>query len=411
MNGALPSLTPVDEALAKILAAISPVGTEPVPVEQSFGRVLAADVLANITQPPSTVSAMDGYAVRAADVAQVPAALKRIGEAPAGGVFAGAVESGTTVRIFTGGPLPEGADTVVMQENTSAHGDMVTVNVPDEAGRNVRPQGLDFVEGTVMLTAGRRLTARDVGLAAAANVSEVTVRQRPRVAFLATGSELVRPGEASGPVQIVNSNTPALAAMAIGGGAEAVDLGIATDDAETLKTLAAKAADADMFVTIGGASVGDHDLVQKVLGEVGLVIDFWRVAMRPGKPMMFGRFGDVPMLGLPGNPVSAMVCALVFLRPAIAALQGLAEITQPTIPVKLGRDLPANGGRQAYLRARLERDDKGAFVATPMDEQDSSLVSVLSDADCFVLRAIKAGPALKGEMAEALPFTLSYDGY
>ncbi len=389
MNGALPSLTPVDEALAKILAAISPVGTEPVPVEQSFGRVLAADVLANITQPPSTVSAMDGYAVRAADVAQVPAALKRIGEAPAGGVFAGAVEPGTTVRIFTGGPLPEGA----------------------EAGRNVRPQGLYFVDGTVMLTAGRRLTARDVGLAAAANVSEVTVRQRPRVAFLATGSELVRPGEASGPVQIVNSNTPALAAMAIGGGAEAVDLGIATDDAETLKTLAAKAAAADMFVTIGGASVGDHDLVQKVLGEVGLVIDFWRVAMRPGKPMMFGRFGDVPMLGLPGNPVSAMVCALVFLRPAIAALQGLAEITQPTIPVKLGRDLPANGGRQAYLRARLERDDKGAFVATPMDEQDSSLVSVLSDADCFVLRAIKAGPALKGEMAEALPFTLSYDGY
>ena len=411
MNGQLPDLTPVDEALANVLAAISPLGSESVPVEQSFGRVLGRDVLANITQPPSTVSAMDGYAVRAADIAQVPIALRRIGEAPAGGVFEGNVEPGTTVRIFTGGPVPDGADAVVMQENTDVDGDMVTINVPAEAGRNIRPQGLDFSAGTVMLTAGTRMTARAVGLASAANVAEVTVRRRPRLAFLATGNELVRPGQASGPVQIVNSNTPALAAMAMGGGAEVVDLGIATDDAETLKTLSAKAADADMFVTIGGASVGDHDLVQKVLGEVGLVIDFWRVAMRPGKPVMFGRFGDVPMLGLPGNPVSAMVCALVFLRPAIAALQGLAEITQPTIPVQLGRDMPANGGRQAYLRARLERDDKGAFVATPVDDQDSSLVSVLSDADCFVLRAIKAGPALKGEMAEALPFTLSYDGY
>ena len=411
MNGQFPDLTPVDEALAKVLAAIKAVGTESVPVEQSFGRVLAGDVLANITQPPSTVSAMDGYAVRAADIAQVPAALTRIGEAPAGGVFEGRVEPGTTVRIFTGGPLPDGADTVVMQENTSVEGDTITINVPAEAGRNVRPQGLDFLAGTVMLTAGTRLTARDVGLAAASNVAEVTVRRKPRVAILATGNELVRPGEASGPVQIVNSNTPALAAMAIGGGAEAVDLGIATDDVETLKTLAAKAADADMFVTIGGASVGDHDLVQQVLGEIGLVIDFWRVAMRPGKPVMFGRFGDVPMLGLPGNPVSAMVCALVFLRPAVAALQGLAEIIQPTIQVRLGRDLPANGARQAYLRAGLARDDRGRFVATPVDEQDSSLVSVLSDADCFVIRAVKAGPALQGEMAEALPFTLSYDGY
>lgn len=411
MNGQLPDLTPVDEALAKVLGAIKPVGTEKVLVEQSFGRVLAADVLANITQPPSTVSAMDGYAVRAADIALVPSALTRIGEAPAGGVFEGTVEPGTTVRIFTGGPVPDGADAVVMQENTSVDGETITINVPAEAGRNVRPQGLDFLAGTVMLTAGTRMTARDVGLAAASNVAEITVRRRPRVAILATGNELVRPGEASGPVQIVNSNTPALSAMAIGGGAEAVDLGIATDDAETLKTLAAKAADADMFVTIGGASVGDHDLVQKVLGEIGLVIDFWRVAMRPGKPVMFGRFGDVPMLGLPGNPVSALVCALVFLRPAIAALQGLAEITQPTIQVRLGRDLPANGARQAYLRARLERDDRGRFVATPVDNQDSSLVSVLSDADCFVLRAVKAGPALQGEMAEALPFTLSYDGY
>lgn len=404
-------MIPVNEARARILAAITPVGTERVPVEQSHGRVLAANVVANITQPPSTVSAMDGYALRAADIAQVPAALRRIGEAPAGGAYSGSVGPGETVRIFTGGPVPDGADTVMMQENTNADGDTITVKETAEQGHNVRPQGLDFSSGEVMITAGRRLTARDVGLAAAANVAEVEVRRRPRVAFLATGNELVPPGQASGPIQIVNSNTPALSAVATGAGAEAVDLGIATDDAQALKELAAKSADADFFVTIGGASVGDHDLVQKVLGEVGLVIDFWRVAIRPGKPVMFGKFGDVPMLGLPGNPVSAMVCALVFLRPALRALQGMEQIDDGTVQVKLGRDVPANGGRRAYLRARLTRDDDGGFVATPVDEQDSSLVSVLAAADCFVIRPVHAPEADKGDFADALPFTLSYDGY
>ncbi len=401
----------VDEARARILAAITPVGSERVPVEQSHGRVLAADVIANITQPPSTVSAMDGYALRAADIAKVPAALTRIGEAPAGGSYSGSVGPGETVRIFTGGPVPDGADTVIMQENTLADGDSITINETAEQGHNVRPQGLDFSSGEVMITAGRRLTARDVGLAAAANVAELEVRRRPRVAFLATGNELVRPGQASGPIQIVNSNTPALSAVATGAGAEAIDLGIATDDAATLKELAAKSSDADFFVTIGGASVGDHDLVQKVLGEVGLAIDFWRVAIRPGKPVMFGKFGEVPMLGMPGNPVSAMVCALVFLRPALRALQGMTDIDDGTIQVKLGRDMPANGGRRAYLRARLARDDDGAFVATPVDEQDSSLVSVLAAADCFVIRPVGAPEAAEDEFADALPFTLSYDGY
>ena len=404
-------MIPVEEAQARILAAIAPVGTERVPVAEAHGRVLSADVAANITQPPSTVSAMDGYALRAADIARVPATLKRIGEAPAGGAFEGAVGRGETVRIFTGGPVPDGADTVVMQENTTADEDTVTVNETAEEGRNVRAQGLDFARGDVMLKAGRRLTARDIGLAAATNVAEVEVRRRPLVAFLANGTELVRPGEASGPIQIVNSNTPALAAVATGTGAEAVDLGIAADDPAVLTEMAQGGRDADLFVTVGGASVGDHDLIQSVLGEAGLVIDFWRVAMRPGKPVMFGDFAGVPMLGLPGNPVSAMVCALVLMRPAIGALLGSQDGGSRTVRVALGRELGANDRRQAYLRGSLTRDETGGFVATPDEQQDSSLISVLSSAECFIIRPPQAPAAQAGDLVDALPLTLSLDGY
>ena len=284
-------LITVEAALARITGALSPVGSEWVNIAQAHGRVLAQGVVSNRTQPPFAVSAMDGYAVRAVDVATVPVQLNVIGQAPAGGAFGGTVGPGQAVRIFTGGPVPQGADTIVIQENTQADGDQVTVTQPVAAGRHIRAEGLDFRTGDEMLKAGKRLGARDVALAAAMNAPWLKVARRPRIALLATGDELVRPGEPIGAHQIVSSNALGLAAMIAACGGEAIDLGIARDDREELRALALGARGADMLITLGGASVGDHDLVQSVLGEAGLKVDFWKVAMRPGKPLIFGHMG------------------------------------------------------------------------------------------------------------------------
>ncbi|MGH6934552.1 MAG: molybdopterin molybdotransferase MoeA, partial [Dongiaceae bacterium] len=297
----------VAEARARVRAAFHPLGSEQVGLMDALGRVLAEDVTARVTQPPVAVSAMDGYAVRATDIAKVPARLKVVGYAPAGAAYAGEVGAGEAVRIFTGGPLPVGTDTIVIQEDTATDGDYVLIGESAPAGRYVRPAGLDFNAGEKLLARGRQLTARDIGIAAAMNRPWLHVTRQPRIAVLATGDEVVMPGDPIGNNQIVSSNGPSLAAFVTACGGLPVHLGIAPDNRATLRAMAESAAGADLLVTAGGASVGDHDLIQSVLGEAGMQLDFWRIAMRPGKPLMFGRIGTTPVLGVPGNPVSALV--------------------------------------------------------------------------------------------------------
>ncbi len=398
------ALLPVDEARARVMAAFEPLPAEQVSVADALGRVLAEDVRARVTQPPAAVSAMDGYAVRAADVTAPSATLTVIGEAPAGGACDKTVGAGQAVRIFTGGPLPDGADAIVIQEDTEAGDGVVTVEAAVAEGNHIRPAGLDFTAGEVGLAAGRRVTARDVGLAAAMNVPWLAVRRRPRVALLATGDEIVRPGDPIGPNQIVSSNTLALAALVKEAGGDATDLGIARDNEDSLRRMAAGAERADVLVTSGGASVGDHDLVQEVLGKEGLELDFWRIAMRPGKPLLFGRIRGTPLIGVPGNPVSSLVCGLLFLKPAIDVMLGLATTETSAETALLGRDLGANDQRQDYLRARLERRDDGELVATPFDKQDSSMLSSLVAAGCLVVRAPHAPPARAGQRVEIVRF-------
>ena len=396
----------VEEAHRRLLeglAAFAPLPAEDVALDAAHGRVLAEDVVARVTQPPLPMSAMDGYAVRGADVAKAPAQLRQIGYVPAGQRHAGAVGPGEAVRLFTGAPIPDGADTVVIQEDTEADGDRVTVREATAAGRNVRAAGLDFRAGSVGLPAGRRLTARDIGLAAAMNHAWLRVRRRPRIGILATGDEIVRPGEPIGPAQIVSSNAFSLAASIAAFGGEPVQLGIAPDDEQALQRMAGAARGLDLLVTTGGASVGEHDLVRSGLQPVGLAIDFWSIAMRPGKPLMFGRLGDLPMLGLPGNPVSTFVCALVFLRPALALMLGLPT-AQPRERARLAVPLGANDRRQDYLRATLGIGTDGGREVTPFAKQDSSMLSLLARADCLAIRPPNAPAIEAGAAIDILPF-------
>ncbi len=393
----------VEEALQRIVAALPAVPVETVGLPDALGRVLAEPVVARVTQPPSAVSAMDGYAVRAADVAAAPVTLRQIGEAPAGGAYAGSVGPGEAVRIFTGGPLPEGADTIVIQENTERDGARVTILKPAPSGQYVRPEGLDFRAGEVGVQAGRRLTVRDVGLAAAMNVPWLKVRRRPRIALLSTGDELVMPGEAVGANQIIGSNGLSLAAFVEARGGEAINLGIAPDNIEALVRLTGEARGADLLVTTGGVSVGEHDLVSSALAGRGLALDFWKIAMRPGKPLLFGTIGGTPILGLPGNPVSSLVCAIVFLGPAIDAMQGLGLAPTPAETAVLGAAVGANDHRQDYLRARLSYAPDGRRVATPFDRQDSSMLATLAHADCLVVRPPGAAAAAAGETVTIVP--------
>ena len=400
-------MIPVDEARARILAELRAVGIEEVSLLEAQGRVLAEDIRARLTQPPWPVSAMDGYAVRAADAATVPVTLRVTGAAPAGSAFTGTVGAGEAVRIFTGAPVPEGADAIVIQEDTDAADGKVTVKEAAQAGRHIRVAGLDFKAGDVGIVAGRRLTARDVGLAAAMNVPWLRVRRRPRIALLATGDEIARPGDPVGQNQIVSSNTYALAAVVRALGAEPVLLGIARDTVEDTLAKVEGARGADLLVTTGGASVGDHDLVQKALATRGLAVDFWKIAMRPGKPLMWGRLGELPVLGLPGNPVSSLVCALVFLKPAIETLSGLDPEAAALLDARLGRDLAANDHRQDYLRARLARGSDGVPVATPFAKQDSSMLSPLAQSDGLIVRPARDPARRAGEIVRVLSFSLA----
>jgi molybdopterin molybdotransferase len=391
------ALMPVDEALARVLDGAEPLPVEYVPVAAAHERVLAENLAARRTQPPADMSAMDGYAVRAADVVQVPARLKLVGEAAAGRILDAAIGPGEAARILTGGVMPSGADTVVIQENTQRDGDFIVVEKGERAGRHIRPAGLDFSEGDVRITCGRALTVRDMALAAAMNHALIPVHRRPRVAVLSTGDELVLPGAVPGPGQIVSSNGAALAAMARIAGAQALDLGTVPDRLEDTVAAIRRAREwgADVLVTTGGASVGDYDLVQDALAAEGMLLSFWKVALRPGKPLMHGRLGAMRVLGLPGNPVSAYVCALLFMMPLINALGGRATTFETTSAV-LGRDLPANDERQDYMRSCLAWRPDGAWVATPLDVQDSSMMSALAASDCLVVREPHAPPAKAG---------------
>jgi molybdopterin molybdotransferase len=389
-------MIPVEEALSRILEAFAPLAAESVSVAEALGRVLAEDAVARVTQPPVDMSAMDGYALRAADASAVPARLKQVGEAPAGGAYEGRLGPGEVVRIFTGAPLPAGADSIVIQEDTEAEGEQVTLLEAARPGRHIRRAGLDFKAGEVGIKAPRRLTPRDLGLAAAMNLPWLRVRRRPRIAILATGDEVVMPGDPIGPHQIVSSNALALVAAVASWGGEPINLGIAADTRESLQALAAGARGADVLVTTGGASVGEHDLVQSALLERGLELDFWKIAMRPGKPLMFGRLGETALLGFPGNPVSSMVCALLFLKPAMDRMLGLPRDAAAMATARLGCALGKNDQRQDYLRSRLAREPDGSLVATPFEVQDSSNLARLQQSQCLVVRPPHAPPAATG---------------
>jgi len=385
----------VEEARGRILAGLRPTPAETVALAQAWNRVSATDIAARLTQPPADVSARDGYAVRGADGA-LGASLRVIGAAPAGHPFGGSVGAGETVRLFTGSVVPAGADAILLQEDATRDGDTVTVNEAVAAGRHIRRAGQDFARGDVVIPAGRKLTARDIGLAAAANHPWLAVHRAPRVAILATGDEIALPGEPIPAGGIVSSNSHALAALVRAAGGEAVVLPIAGDTKEAIAAVADAVTGMDMLVTTGGASVGDHDLVIAGLTERGLTVDFWKIAMRPGRPLMHGQLGAVPVLGLPGNPVSALVCAILFLLPALARLTGLPAGPPPTTTAVLGKALAANDWRADHLRATLAQGADGRLVATAFPVQDSAMLRRLALADALILRAAHAPAVAEG---------------
>ncbi|HEY3912112.1 MAG TPA: gephyrin-like molybdotransferase Glp [Stellaceae bacterium] len=394
----------VEEALARLLILVEALPSEQISLADGLGRVLAEDVTARRTQPPFAVSAMDGYAVRADDLGRIPTDLRIVAEVPAGSGFGGRVGAGEAARIFTGAPMPAGTDTIVIQEDTERLGDRVRLLEGAPRGRYVRREGLDFAAGDILLRAGRRLTARDIGLLAAMNRPWLFVHRRPRIGILSTGDEIVMPGDPIGPHQIVSSNSLALAAIVTACGGVAVSAGNAPDDPEALRRIAAATKGVDLLVTTGGVSVGEHDLVREALAADGFDLDFWQIAMRPGKPLMVGRYQGTPMLGLPGNPVSTFVCATLFLEPAIERLSGLPPASQPAATARLGAALPANDRRQDYLRARLARASDGSEEAIAFEIQDSSMMRLLSAADCLIVRPPHAPPAAAGSTVPIVRF-------
>ena len=370
----------VEEALSRLLVPLEKLPLEQISIVDALGRVLAEDLAA------------------------IPVELRIVAEVPAGAGFGGHVGSGEAARIFTGAPMPAGTDTIVIQEDTQRDGDRVRVLEGAARGRYVRREGLDFAEGDVLLRPGKRLTSRDIGLAAAMNRPWLFVHRRPRVGILSTGDEIVMPGDPIGPHQIVSSNSLALAALVAACGGIPVSVGNAPDDPAALRQVAAATRGVDLLVTTGGASVGEHDLVRDVLGADGLELDFWQIAMRPGKPLMVGRYRGTPMVGLPGNPVSTLVCALLFLRPALDRLSGVAAPAEAAPTARLGTALPKNDRRQDYLRARLARAADGALETLPFEVQDSSMMRLLSEADCLVVRPPHAPAIAAGATVPIVPF-------
>ena len=391
------SLMPVEEAQSRLLDSVLRVESEEIPLAEAQSRILTEDLTAHRNQPPFRASAMDGYAVKSSNIKDLPTKLQVIGEIPAGSMFPDALHNWEAVRIFTGAPVPDGADAILIQENAKRDGAFVTALESVQEGQFVRPIGMDFKEGDVLIKAGTRMDAGWLSLAASMNRPSLKVLKRPKVAIVATGDELVWPGEDPRPEQIVASNNFGVAALARAAGAEVIDLGLAPDDKNAIadKVQEARNANADILVTSGGASVGDHDLVQDVLKAAGMELNFWRIAMRPGKPLMAGKLGDMQVIGLPGNPVSAMVCATLFLIPMVRAMQGDKD---PLLIEKatLGGPVEANDKRQSYMRALLSRDANGGLIATPFTGQDSAMLAGFARADCLIIRPPHAESASEG---------------
>jgi molybdopterin molybdotransferase len=388
------ALLDVDEARARLLAGLARLPAETVPLSQARSRILADDITALHTQPPFNAAAMDGYAIRWADRA---GPWQIVGTSAAGHGWAGTLMADQAVRIFTGAPLPAGADTIAVQEDISRDGDIASLvgDGPPTKGAHIRAAGQDFAAGSVIARAGDALTPPRIGLIAAAGHGLVSVVRRPRVTLIATGDELVPPGTTPGPDQIISSNNVMLAALFESAGAIVSDPGIVPDRREALAT-ALTAADADLIITIGGASVGDHDLVVPVLRQMGATLDFWKIAMRPGKPMLAGRLGETRVIGLPGNPVSAYVCALLFVLPWLARCAGRPEAL-PMARLPLARPLPANSTRRDHLRARIANGAAAAFTV-----QDSALLERLAAAQILIVRPPGAPPAAAGELVDCI---------
>ncbi|MBB4189737.1 molybdopterin molybdotransferase [Sinorhizobium terangae] len=399
------SLLSVEDALARVIDKARPHRrTERLALHDCFGRVLAEDIVARVTHPAFDNSAMDGYAVRHDDIVEIGAQLVVIGQSAAGHGFRGEVRAGEAVRIFTGAPLPAGADTVIIQEDTEkvSGGKIRTLFAPAK-GRHIRLAGQDFEKGEIALAAGSVLDAGRLTLAAGMSHESLPVFERPKIAIIATGDELLPPGSSPGADQIIASNTYGVAAIARENGGEVLDLGIVPDDEAAISAAVAKAqeAGADVLVTLGGASVGDHDLVQSTLLSCGMVLDFWRIAMRPGKPLMVGGLAGMTVLGLPGNPVSSLVCALLFLEPLTRHLAHLPPRSRMTT-ARLATPLPANDRRQDYVRARLTVEPDGSLAAHPFARQDSSMMNIFAQSDGLIVRAPHAEAASNGDPCNVL---------
>jgi molybdopterin molybdotransferase len=387
------ALLPVETALARMLEGIPPPESERVAIAAAAGRVLARDLAALHTQPPFDASAMDGYALAGMLGGEAGSVWTVIGESAAGRALAGSVREGEAVRIFTGAPVPRDCGTVVIQENVARDGNRITLTERAAPGANIRPSGGDFAKGDVLLGRGRRLDAASLMLAAAMGHGDVAVARRPVVAILATGDELVLPGTVPGADQIVSCNPVGIAALVEAAGGIARPLGIAPDRLDAIGERIRAQRDADVLVTIGGASVGDHDLIGPALSEEGIELAFWKIAMRPGKPLLYGRLGPTRVLGLPGNPASALITARVFLVPLLHALTGAAPDGRVRETAVLTAPLETNGPRLHLMRGKLGQTDGGALTVTPLRSQDSSLLCVLAEADCLIRRAPDA-PAL-----------------
>jgi molybdopterin molybdotransferase len=398
------TLLSVEEACSRIIEAIRPLGVMRIGLGNALGRALAEDIVASRAHPPAAVAAMDGYAIRSVDALSLPVKLRKVGASKAGARFEGKVLAGNCVRIFTGATLPDGADTIALQEDASELCDNVEIRKVPKPGRHIRPAGTSHSAGQVCLARGRVLTARDISVMASCGYADVPVCRRPRVAILATGDELVDPGGSPGPDQIFGSNNAAIAAAVAAWGGEPIDLGIAPDRIEAIAEAVNGAIGADLLVTTGGASVGEHDLVRNALATQGFTPGFWKVAVRPGKPVIFGTIGEMPVLGLSGNPVSALVSALMFLRPAIRAMLGLPPKQAIFEQAVLGAAMPDNQLREDYVRARLERDPDGKLIAIPFPTQDSAMLLTLANADGLIRRRPRAPPAPKGTWIDVIVF-------
>jgi molybdopterin molybdotransferase len=395
------ALLPVEEALARILKGVKPLASESVDLDKACGRVLANDVKAKRNQPPFPASAMDGFAVLHEDVAVLPTELKIIGTSAAGHGFKGHVKPGSAVRILTGAPLPKGADTVVIQENTTRDGNQLRIIEATPKGKNIRRAGLDFAKGDLLVPKGTKLSPRDIGLLAAGNNASVPSYRRPTVVLFTTGDELVLPGQRPRADQIVSSNSHALTAMVEQFGADVVNLGIVRDDLKATKTAIKKGLGSDVLLTTGGASVGDHDYVQEAFKACGVKIDFWKIALRPGKPFMYGRKGRTHVMGLPGNPVSALVTARIFLKPLLQVMMGLLA-EEAEVTAILSHPLPRNDQRQDYLRATMTVAPDGRRTVTPFSAQDSSMQRTLQSSQALIIRPPNAPEAPKSSSVPVL---------